>query len=111
MSGPIEPIDPNGLTLDQLEAMAADYQAIAPKVYNAVQNLICELEDKVNQIDSLGSELTTLEETKFFKGLTEHSHQQLMLDWREYLCSLKEAAENLAKANNAVAVEKACREN
>jgi uncharacterized protein YukE len=97
--------------LDQLEAMASEFQAIAPGVKEAVKDLISELEEKVDQIDSLGSELTALEETQFYKGLSEHSHQQLMLDWREYVRSLKQALENLEKAAEAVAIEKAAREN
>jgi len=104
------PINPSDLTLDQLEAMASEFQTIAPKVTNAVKNLIDELEEKVDQIDSLGSELTALEETQFFKGLSKHCHQQLMLDWREYIRSLRQAYENLGTAVEAVAIEKAARE-
>ena len=105
------PVNLNKLSLDQLEAMASEFQSIAPGLKEAVKDLIGELEEKVDQIDSLGFELTTLEETQFYKGLSEHSHQQLMLDWREYIRSLKQALENLEKAVQAVAIEKAAREN
>jgi uncharacterized protein YukE len=105
------PVNPNELSLDQLEVMASEFQTIAPKVKDAVKNLIGELEEKVDQIDTLGFELTTLEETQYYKGLSEHSHQQLMLNWREYIRSLKQALDNLEKAAEAVAIEKAAREN
>ena len=106
-----DPVDSSKLSLDQLEAMASEFQAIAPKVKYAVKDLIGELEEKVDQIDALGFDLKTLEETQFYRGLSEHSHQQLMLDWREYIRSLKQALENLENAVEAVAIEKAAREN
>jgi uncharacterized protein YukE len=104
-------VSPYKFSFDQLEAMASEFQAIAPGVKDTVKALIDELEVKVDEIDSLGEELTTLEETKFYKGLSEHFHQQLMLDWREYIRSLKQALENLEKAVETVAIEKAAREN
>lgn len=106
-----DPVSPYKFSFDQLEVMASEFQAIAPGVKDAVKDLIGKLEEKVDLIDALGFELTTLEETQFYRGLSEHSHQQLMLDWREYIRSLRQAQENLEKAVEAVAIEKAAREN
>ena len=101
----------NKYTLNELEAMASEVQAIGPGLKVAVDDLISELETKIEEIDALGAELTIAEETQFFKGLTEHTHQQLILDWREYICALKQGSENLGKTLEAIAVEKAAREN
>lgn len=58
----------------------------------AILNTIQAFEVNADEIDWLGTELTEFEETNpYFKGLTEHTHQQLMLDLKEYARAVREA--------------------
>lgn len=79
---------PAPATVDEI---AAGLQKLETEIESAIQ----ALEVNVDEIDFLGGELTAFEESEHFKGLTEHSHQQLMLDCREYICSLREGLDKL----------------
>lgn len=105
---PNQPL-PASLAVNEIEANLSKMQA-------EIESAVEALEVNVDEIDYLGSELTAFEESPHFKGLTEHNHQQLMLDWREYICALKAGVEKVkeelsqAKHSQQLAADITCQE-